>query len=226
MYPFICISIYDMYCEGDENIYEHLYDVDFDELYEEADKHKYMIFYDLTHNKFMVQDKETGEDVNLTNNEEGYNQKVIEKGKNVKTLVTIYKYLNIPTFIVASIAYVIYSFVTLIQLFKKKLVNLEMWVVISSVLGAMLSIMMGIAYETAFNAYVITAMYLSVAYPLMLLFSMLMISVSILKIIEWIKNRKRPIVFHIFLLLVSNGVMYLILVEFIIFIVYFQMYRN
>ena len=133
---------------------------------------------------------ETWEDVNLTNNEEGYNQKVIEQGKNVKTLVTIYKYLNIPTFIVASIAYVIYSFVTLIQLFKKKLVNLEMWVVISSVLGAMFSIMMGIAYETAFNAYVITAMYLSVAYPLMLLFSMLMISVSILKIIEWIKNRK------------------------------------
>ena len=31
-------ELYDMYCEGDENIYEHLYDVDFDELYEEADK--------------------------------------------------------------------------------------------------------------------------------------------------------------------------------------------
>ena len=171
--------------------YEDIYFMDAPSKdYEEADKHKYMMFYDLTHNKFMVQDKETGEDVNLTNNEEGYNQKVIEQGKNVKTLVTIYKYLNIPTFIVASIAYVIYSFVTLIQLFKKKLVNLEMWVVISSVLGAMFSIMMGIAYETAFNAYVITAMYLSVAYPLMLLFSMLMISVSILKIIEWIKNRK------------------------------------
>ena len=158
--------------------------------YKKSENFRYERFYNLTHNKFILQDKETGENVDITNNGENYNQKVEAQGKIVKVLVNIYKYLNIPTFIIASVAYVIYSICTLIQLFKKKLSNLEMWVVISSVLGAMLTLMMGIAFETAFNANVITAMYLSAAYPLMSLFSILMISVTVLKLVENIKNKK------------------------------------
>ena len=65
-----------------------------------------------------------------------------------------------------------------------------MWIAISGILGAMLSLAFGIAYETAFNANVITAMYLSATYPLMLIFGMAMIIISIMKLVEFIKNRK------------------------------------
>ena len=65
-----------------------------------------------------------------------------------------------------------------------------MWAVISGVLGAMFTLIMGIAYETAFNAYVITAMYLSAVYSLMLIFSMLMIGQFIKIIVEKVKEKK------------------------------------
>ena len=45
-------------------------------------------------NKFILQDKETGENVDITNNGENYNQKVEAQGKIVNVLVNIYKYLN------------------------------------------------------------------------------------------------------------------------------------
>ena len=54
----------------------------------------------------------------------------------------------------------------------------------------MLSLALGIAYETAFNANVITAMYLSATYPLMLIFGMMMLIISIMKTIEFVKNKK------------------------------------
>ena len=65
-----------------------------------------------------------------------------------------------------------------------------MWIAVSGILGAMLSLALGIAYETAFNANVITAMYLSATYPLMLIFGTVMVMISINKIIEIVKNKK------------------------------------
>ena len=96
----------------------------------------------------------------------------------------IYKIISKVVFSSGVVLYLVFSIIVIKQIFKKKFENLEMWVTISGILGAMLTLVLGIAYETAFNAYVITAMYLSAVYPLMLLFGTIMIGYSIIKIAE------------------------------------------
>ena len=105
-------------------------------------------------------------------------------------VIKIYKVLNLITFVLAIVLYIIFTIIVFVGLFKKNLSRFEMWAVIPGVLGAMFTLIMGIAYETAFNAYVITAMYLSAVYSLMLIFSMLMIGQFIKIIVEKVKEKK------------------------------------
>lgn len=142
-------------------------------------------------NKFLLTDFDLQEDIYHFDNMENYDENIESRVNIINKLIVIYKILSTIIFVTGLVLYVIYSVITLIQFFKKKFENLEMWVVISGILGAMLTLVFGIAYETAFNANVITAMYLSGVYPLMLIFGLVMFGHSINITIEYIKKLKQ-----------------------------------
>ena len=154
------------------------------------DKH-YQNYAKYTGNKFLLVDPETKENVYHFDNMENYANGIITRVNTINNLINIYKTLSTVVFVAGIGIYVILSIVVIIQIFKKKFENLEMWVAISGILGAMLTLVAGIAYETAFNANVITAMYLSATYPLMIIFGIVMIGYSIHKILEYIKKMRQ-----------------------------------
>lgn len=158
--------------------------------YESGFDSKYKDFAKFTNNKFVVYEDNENVSGRYFENVDNYENEIKSRVEIINNLMKNYKIINAVIFTAGIILYVIYSILTLVQLFKKKFYNLEMWTVISGILGAMLSLAFGIAYETAFNANVITAMYLSAVYPLMLIFGMVMIVISITKVAEFIKNRK------------------------------------
>lgn len=158
--------------------------------YEKGFDSKYKDFAKFTNNKFVVYEDNENVSGRYFENVDNYENEIKSRVEIINNLIKNYKNINAVIFTTGIILYAIYSVVTLVQLFKKKFYNLEMWTVISGILGAMLSLAFGIAYETAFNANVITAMYLSATYPLMLIFGMVMIVISIMKVVEFIKNRK------------------------------------
>ena len=151
---------------------------------------KYKDFAKFTNNKFIIYEDDEFISGRYFECVDNYENEIKSRVEIINNLMKYYKNINSVTLVTGIILYVIYSFVTLIQLFKKKFYNLEMWIAVSGILGAMLSLALGIAYETAFNANVITAMYLSATYPLMLVFGLVMIIISIFKTVEFIKNKK------------------------------------
>ena len=151
---------------------------------------KYKDFAKFTNNKFIIYEDDEFISGRYFESVDNYENEIKSRVEIINNLMKYYKNINSVTLVTGIILYVIYSFVTLIQLFKKKFYNLEMWIAVSGILGAMLSLALGIAYETAFNANVITAMYLSATYPLMLIFGTVMVMISINKIIEIVKNKK------------------------------------
>ena len=151
---------------------------------------KYKDFAKFTNNKFIIYEDDEFISGRYFESVDNYENEIKSRVEIINNLIKYYKNINSVTLVTGIILYVIYSFVTLIQLFKKKFYNLEMWIAVSGILGAMLSLALGIAYETAFNANVITAMYLSATYPLMLIFGTVMVMISINKIIEIVKNKK------------------------------------
>ena len=158
--------------------------------YEGGFDSKYKDFAKFTNNKFIVYEGEEYVSGRYFENVDNYENEIKSRVEIINDLMKKYKNINVVIFTAGIILYVIYSIITLVQLFKKKFYNLEMWTAISGVLGTMLSLALGIAYETAFNANVITAMYLSATYPLMLIFGMMMLIISIMKTIEFVKNKK------------------------------------
>lgn len=159
------------------------YAENYDEIYENFAKY--------TNNNFIVDAPNSNENKEYIEEMNEYRANIQPKVDIINKLINIYRILTVIVFTLGIVLYAIYSIITFIQILKKKFGNLEMWVVISGVLGAMLTLVLGIAYETAFNAYVITAMYLSAAYPLMLIFGTLMIGYSIIQISKFVKNKKQ-----------------------------------
>ena len=159
--------------------------------YEAKYENSYQTYAKYTNNKFLLYDTETNEDKYYFDNMENYAESIKSRTEIINKLINIYKIISNVVFISGVVLYLIFSVIVIKQVFKKKFENLEMWVTISGILGAMLTLVLGIAYETAFNAYVITAMYLSAVYPLMLLFGTIMMGHTITKILEKIKFIKR-----------------------------------
>lgn len=157
--------------------------------YEKGYDSTYKDFAKFTNNKFVVYEDGKYVSGRYFDNVDDYENDIKPRVEIINSLMKNYKNLNVVIFTTGIILYVIYSVITIVQLFKKKFYNLEMWVAISGILGALLTLIFGIAYETAFNANVITAMYLSATYPLMLIFGMVMIVYSVTKSIEFVKNK-------------------------------------
>ena len=105
---------------------------------------------------------------------------------NYKFYIKITKIL----FIVGVIAYVYITVKMISDIIKKNYELINMWIIISGILGAMLTLIFGIAYETVLNAPVVTSMYLAAAYPLILMFSLAATIYAIINIIKSIKNKE------------------------------------
>ena len=170
------------------------YDIAFEDRkleYKEGYEKYYQRYAKYTGNKFLLINPETQEDVYHFDNMENYAETTVARVNIINKLFDIYKIISNIMLALGGCLYVIYSLIIFIELIKKKFNNLEMWVAISGILGAMLTLIFGIAYETAFNANVITAMYLSGVYPLMIIFGIVMIYESINITIKYIKNKKQ-----------------------------------
>lgn len=170
------------------------YDIAFESRkldYKEGYEKYYQKYAKYTGNKFLLTNPETKEDVYHFDNMENYAETIKTRVDIINNLFSIYNLLSTIMLIVGVCLYAIYSIIVLVELIKKKFGNLEMWVTISGILGAMLTLILGIAYETAFNANVITAMYLSGVYPLIIIFGTIMIYETINKSIQYIKIKKQ-----------------------------------
>ena len=171
--------------------YDDIYFFEKPSEYAENHNEIYNNFSKYTKNKFIVGIPNTIENEENIEKMVKYKQSIEPRINIINKLIDIYRILTIVIFSLGIILYCCYSILVFIQIFKKKFENLEMWIAISGILGAMFTLVLGIAYETAFNAYVITAMYLSASYPLMLIFGILMTGYFIIKTLEFIKNTKR-----------------------------------
>ena len=129
--------------------------------------------------------------MNLTLNSVCLLENITPKINFINDMINLYKTISGPIFSVGVALYVLLTVLTIVNMFKKKYEILEIWIAMSGILGAFLTLVFGIAYETASNAYVITAMYLSAAYPLMIIFGTSMIGYFIIKVTGLFKNRKK-----------------------------------
>ncbi len=170
--------------------YDDIYFTEITGNYNNGFDSTYKDFAKFTKNKFIVYEENENVSGKYFKSVDNYENEIETRVGIINKLIKSYKNINIIIFSIGVILYCIYSITTIIEIFKKKFYNLEMWVVVSGILGAMLTLIFGIAYETAFNANVITAMYLSAVYPLMIIFGTAMILIYIMKVVQFVKNKK------------------------------------
>lgn len=154
----------------------------------------YQNYAKYTKNKFLLVDIDDGKDIYHFDNMEKYAESIETRVNIINKLYDIYKIISNVMLVAGFVLYIIYSINTLIKVLKKKYDNLEIWVTISGILGAMLTLIFGIAYETSFNANVITAMYLSAVYPLIIIFGMIMIYFAVNTGVNYIKTKRKNVV--------------------------------
>lgn len=141
------------------------------------------LYREMTNDKFIYSEADIKE-YKVANLEEQnhYLEKYGYVSDNLNNIIKIYRYINPIIFIIAIIAY----FLSIIDLLKKDFKQINNWIIMSSLLGTMFTILCGYTYVdlTAFKA--IRYEYISGAYGVMLLFE----GLSIYYLIEKIKNRK------------------------------------
>lgn len=93
----------------------------------------------------------------------------------IQALISIYKIISKVLIPLGVICYIVSTINFIIQLCKKKDDNVNKWVITSSILGAIFTLIVGIAYctTTIFNS--ISALYLCATYPLLIAFSIISI---------------------------------------------------
>lgn len=105
--------------------------------------------------------------------QDSYLDSIQYKNDIINFIIKIYKKITIPLFSLAIIFY-IYSTVKLILTIQsKKYYNVEIWIILSGILGAAFTIICGISLETVQNADVISDLYLCGVYPLILAFTLI-----------------------------------------------------
>lgn len=139
------------------------------------------------------------EDNTFTNYEaqDIYKESISNKIKLIEINNTIYRNVGMFVFVLGSLGYIFITTKMIVNIFKKNRGLLEEWVVISGVLGAAFTIIVGIAYNNLATAYSIKPLYLCGVYPLIIVFECLSIIVAgkeIKKIVSDIiksKNEKK-----------------------------------
>jgi hypothetical protein len=159
--------------------------------------YEYMeLFKDITENRVILPedsiDSDGNEMIELKDQEEYINS--IKNNINImKNMNKIYTVLADIIEILGIISYIIITVWMIVELFKKKYEFVEDWIIESSILGAMFTLIVGIAYTEVTQTRAITALYLSTAYPLYIVFSLICIYSLVKKIISTVKRDKNNI---------------------------------
>ena len=151
----------------------------------------YKNFGKYTGNKYIYKLEDTEENKQALSEQRDYILSITTQDIIIKDLINFYINITKIIFYIAVVGYAYLFGKMIYDISKKNYETLQMWLVLSGILGAMLTLIFGIAYETVLNAPVVTAMYLAAAYPLMLIFSLVTISYVIINIISNIKNKMK-----------------------------------
>lgn len=146
-----------------------------------------IIFYDkaidIEGNK-LIELKDQDEYINLVN------EKISILSNIKKVYVPVAKILQV----LGLISYLVLTIITLFNIFKKNYSYIETWIIESSMIGVIFTLVLGIVYTDVVNASVISYFYLCAAYPLFIAFSCISIyniAIIILKCIKDSKNTKK-----------------------------------
>jgi len=98
------------------------------------------------------------------------------KSLNFKTnilngLVKVYSVLGVISGIVGIIYYIFLTITMIKEIYHKKYDNIQKWIILSALLGALFTLIVGVAYNHVATCYSIMYLYLCGAYPLYIAFS-------------------------------------------------------
>lgn len=98
------------------------------------------------------------------------------KSLNIRTnllnrLVKVYCIFGIISGIVGIIYYVVLTITIIKEIYNKKYDNIQKWIIISALLGALFTLIVGVSYNHVATCYSIMYLYLCGAYPLYIAFS-------------------------------------------------------
>lgn len=93
----------------------------------------------------------------------------------IKKIIAIYKIVNKILFPIGAISYILMTIKFIMNLIKKNYENIDKWIITSSILGAIFTLMVGIAYCTTTTFDAISSLYLCATYPLFIAFSIISI---------------------------------------------------
>ena len=102
-------------------------------------------------------------------------------------LIKIYSYLGVITLILGIISYIILTIFMIKNILKKNFDLVQNWIVVSAILGAIFTLILGIAYTHTTTVYSIVYLYLCAVYPLYFAFSCLSIKSIYEKINKTVK---------------------------------------
>lgn len=138
----------------------------------------YLNFIKLTNNKAFANSDVYDENGNLVfslEEKEDLINKLMYKNHIINGIIVSYKVINICLVAVGLLSYVVISIKMIIELFKKKYDLVENWVVTSGVLGAVITLIIGIAYITVTTFHAMYVIYLCATYVLLIVFSVISI---------------------------------------------------
>ena len=158
--------------------------------YREVHDKEFKDYARISRNKLIfseLSDKVDGKDVIDFKKQEEYLDSVKYKSDIVNAIIKIYKILNISLFILGFIYYIYCT----IGIIRRKNRLLENWVILSGILGAIFTVIVGIAYTTVKYFYAITTLYLVATYPLILAFNLISVYNGCVEIYKGIKSKDK-----------------------------------
>lgn len=116
-------------------------------------------------------------------------QAIYIESLNIRTsilngLVRVYCILGIISGIVGIIYYIVLTVTTIKEIYHKKYNNIEKWIIISALLGALFTLIVGVSYNHVATCYSIMYLYLCGAYPIYIAFSSFCVYNAVIEIMK------------------------------------------
>ncbi len=147
-------------------------------------------FEDITNDRAIFPDNAVDNNGNKLSELEGQQEYInsLNMQTNIlKILQKIYTFTGIPLLILGLISYIIITVLNIKKLLKRNYEDLEDWIIFSGILGAIFTLIFGIAYNHTATVYSIVCLYLCGAYPLYVAFS----NICMYNMFEKIKCRRK-----------------------------------
>lgn len=151
------------------------------------------MFKEITGNRIIFDSTAVDSDGNKMielNDQDEYIKLVNEKINILQNINEIYTPIAKVIQSLGIICYIILTIIILVNLFNKKYNYIENWIVESSIIGAIFTLILGICYSDIITIGVVSIFYLCGAYPLSIAFSCISIYNIMVIILNVIKNKK------------------------------------